>query len=130
MPILFQMALFIVSLALLALVILLAPTILQMRRTALAAENFLKKVAGELPPLLTQVKETSQEFDKLALQAGQGMEKVQGFADALADISNTLKLTNRALRSSALRLVINTAGLIAGIKSGASFLLERLSQRR
>lgn len=130
MPVLFQVAFFIVSLALLALVVLLVPTILQLRRTALAAEDFFKKVSGELPPLLTQVKETSQNFDKVALQAGQGMDKVQGFVDALADIGQTLRLTNQALRSSALRLLINTAGLVAGIKSGASFFIERLSQRR
>lgn len=125
-----QIALLIISLALAALVVLLAPTLWQMRRTALAAEDFLKRVSAELPPLLIQVKETSQNFDKVALQAGQGMEKLQGFVDALADISQTLRLTNRALRSSALRLLINTAGLIAGLKSGASYFIERLSQRR
>lgn len=130
MPGIIQVAVVAVALLILVVLALAIPMVIQMRRTGKAAEGFLNKLSQEMSPLLDQAKETGKSLDSMIKQAGRGLEKTQAFADALGDLAETIRLTNRLLRGSAVRLLINTAGLVAGFKSGAESFLHRLRQRR
>ncbi len=130
MPLSIQAAIVVASLAVVLVAVFLIGLILQFQRTGRAAEQLIEKLANDLYPIMDKVKETSQNMDRVVSQAAGGLEQARGFISALAELAETLRLTNRLLRGSGLRLLINTAGLVAGVKSGASYFVDRLRKER
>ena len=123
-------AIAVIGLAVVVVALFLIPALIQLRRTAVSAQGLIDKMNREVDPLIARLKETGENLNKVSLQAREGLESVRGFLEAVGDLAGTLKVTNSILRGSALRLLINTAGLIAGIKSGASTFMGRLSKGR
>ena len=73
-----QVAALIASLAFLALVIAVIPALLQVARTARAAEQTLATVDHELKPLTSQIQALLQEHRTLAQQATKDLRQIEG----------------------------------------------------
>ena len=91
-----QVAALIASLAFLALVVFLIPTLLQAVRTARAAEQTLASVDREIKPLTTQIQALLQEHRTLAQQATRDLRQVESTVlmaqDVLARLTNLTSL--------------------------------------
>jgi uncharacterized protein YoxC len=123
-----QVAALIASLAFLALVIAVIPALLQMARTARAAEQTLASVDREVRPLTSQIQALLQEHRELAQQATKDLRQVEGLVvlaqDALA------RLTNLTSLLSSFGTVGRDVGVARGLQKGIDVVVHRFVGHR
>jgi uncharacterized protein YoxC len=123
-----QVAALIASLAFLALVIAIIPALLQVARTARAAEQTLVSVDHEVRPLASQIQALLQEHRNLAQQATKDLRQIEGVAlmaqDALARLTNITGLL------ASFGTVGRVVGLARGLQKGIDVFVNRLVRHR
>jgi uncharacterized protein YoxC len=112
----------IASLAFVGLVIAVIPTLLQVARTARAAEQTLTTVDREVRPLL------SQEHRSLAQQATKDLRQVEGAVVMAQDVLG--RLTNLTGLLASFGTVGRVVGVARGLQKGIDVFVRRLSSHR
>ena len=125
---LLQVAALIASLAFLALVIAIIPALLQVARTARAAEQTLVTVDHELKPLTTQVQALLQEHRTLAQQATRDLRQIEGIALMAQDV--LARVTNLTSLLSSFGTVGRVVGIARGVQKGIDVFVHRLVRNR
>jgi len=114
----------IASLALVGLVIAAVPVLLQLARTARAAEQTLGAVEREIRPLAAQIQALLQEHRNLAQQATKDLRQVEGVVvmaqDTLARVSSLTGIV------SSFGSVGRAVGLARGLQKGFDVFVRRL----
>ena len=123
-----QVAALIASLAFLALVIALIPALLQVARTARAAEQTLTTVDHELKPLTTQVQALLQEHRTLAQQATKDLRQVEGVVVMAQDVLG--RVTNLTSLLTSFGTVGRVVGVARGLQKGIDVFVHRLARHR
>jgi uncharacterized protein YoxC len=123
-----QVAALIASLAFLALVIAVIPALLQVARTARAAEQTLTTVDHELKPLTTQVQALLQEHRTLAQQATKDLRQIEGIALMAQDV--LARVTNLTTLLSSFGTVGRVVGIARGVQKGIDVFVHRLGKNR
>lgn len=123
-----QVAALIASLAFLGLVIALIPALLQVARTARAAEQTLATVDHELKPLTTQVQALLQEHRTLAQQATRDLRQIEGVVVMAQDV--LARVTNLTSLLSSFGTVGRVVGLARGLQKGIDVFVHRLARNR
>lgn len=123
-----QVAALITSLAFLALVIAVIPALLQVARTARAAEQTLVTVDHELKPLTTQVQALLQEHRTLAQQATRDLRQIEGVALMAQDV--LARVTNLTSLLSSFGTVGRVVGIARGVQKGIDVFVHRLARNR
>ena len=123
-----QVAALIASLAFLALVIAVIPALLQVTRTARAAEQTLATVDHELKPLTTQVQALLQEHRTLAQQATKDLRQIEGVAVMAQDV--LARVTNLTGLLSSFGTVGRVVGVARGLQKGIDVFIHRLARNR
>lgn len=123
-----QVAALIASLAFLALVIAVIPALLQVARTARAAEQTLTTVDHELKPLTTQVQALLQEHRTLAQQATKDLRQIEGIALMAQDV--LARVTNLTTLLSSFGTVGRVVGIARGLQKGIDVFVHRLGKNR
>ena len=123
-----QVAALIASLAFLALVIAVIPALLQVARTARAAEQTLVTVDHELKPLTTQVQALLQEHRTLAQQATRDLRQVEGVVVMAQDV--LARVTNLTSLLSSFGTVGRVVGIARGLQKGIDVFVHRLARNR
>ena len=123
-----QVAALIASLAFLALVIAVIPALLQVARTARAAEQTLNTVDHELKPLTTQVQALLQEHRTLAQQATKDLRQIEGIALMAQDM--LARVTNLTSLLSSFGTVGRVVGIARGLQKGIDVFVHRLGKNR
>ena len=119
-----QVAALIASLAFLALVIAVIPTLLQVARTARAAEQTLTTVDHELKPLIIQVQALIQEHRTLAQQATKDLRQIEGIALTAHDV--LARVTNLTGVLASFGTVGRVVGVARGLQKGIDVFVHRL----
>jgi uncharacterized protein YoxC len=123
-----HVAALIASLAFLALVVAAIPALLQVARTARAAEQTLASVDREVRPLTSQVQALLQEHRNLAQQATRDLRQVEGVALMAQDV--LARLTNLTSLLSSFGTVGRVVGVARGLQKGVDVFVHRLAARR
>ena len=123
-----QVAALIASLAFLALVIAVIPALLQVTRTARAAEQTLATVDHELKPLTSQVQALLQEHRTLAQQATKDLRQIEGFAVMAQDV--LARVTNLTGLLSSFGTVGRLVAVARGLQKGIDVFVHRLARNR
>ena len=123
-----QVAALIAGLALAVLVAFAIPVLLQLARTARAAEQTLATVDRELRPLTTQVQALLQEHRNLAQQATKDLRQVEGLVVVAQDV--LARLTNLTSLLSSFGTVGRIVGVARGLQKGVDVFVHRLAARR
>lgn len=123
-----QVAALIASLAFLALVIAVIPALLQVARTARAAELTLVSVDHELKPLTTQIQALLQEHRTLAQQATRDLRQIEGVALMAQDV--LARVTNLTSLLSGFGTVGRVVGVARGLQKGIDVFVHRLARNR
>ncbi|HWC03174.1 MAG TPA: DUF948 domain-containing protein [Methylomirabilota bacterium] len=118
----------IASLAFVGLVIAVIPTLLQVARTARAAEQTLTTVDREVRPLLSQVQALLQEHRSLAQQATKDLRQVEGAVVMAQDVLG--RLTNLTGLLASFGTVGRVVGVARGLQKGIDVFVRRLSSHR
>ena len=123
-----QVAALIASLAFLALVVFAIPALLQVVRTARAAEQTLASVDREVRPLTSQIQALHQEHRNLAQQATRDLRQVEGVALMAQDV--LARLTNLTSLLAGFGTVGRVVGVARGLQKGIDVFVHRLAARR
>lgn len=121
---LYEILAVVVSIAFVVLIIYLIPMVNQVKRTARTVEKFLESRDEDLRPLLSELKETISQTNKISSGAKEGIDKIVSFLEAVEDIGKTIKSVNSAIRDSS--LLISLAALIVGIRKGLRVFFKGL----
>ena len=123
-----QVAALIASLAFLALVIAVIPALLQVARTARAAEQTLAAVDREVKPLTTQIQALLQEHRTLAQQATKDLRQIEGIAVMAQDV--LARVTNLTSLLAGFGTVGRVVGVARGLQKGIDVFVHRLARHR
>jgi uncharacterized protein YoxC len=123
-----QVAALIASLAFLALVIAVIPALLQVTRTARAAEQTLASVDREVKPLTTQIQALLQEHRTLAQQATKDLRQIEGIALMAQDV--LARVTNLTSLLAGFGTVGRVVGVARGLQKGIDVFVHRLARHR
>jgi uncharacterized protein YoxC len=123
-----QIAALIAALAFLGLVIAVIPALLQVVRTARAAEQTLTSVDREIRPLTSQVQVLLQEHRNLAQQATKDLRQVEGLVVLAQD--TLARLTNLTSLLSSFGTVGRVVGVARGLQKGIDVFVQRLARHR
>jgi uncharacterized protein YoxC len=123
-----QVAALIASLAFLALVVALIPALLQVARTARAAEQTLASVDREVRPLTSQIQALLQEHRTLAQQATKDLRQVEGVVLMTQDV--LARLMNLTSLLAGFGTVGRVVGVARGLQKGIDVFVHRLARHR
>lgn len=118
----------IASLAFVALVAALIVVLLQLMRTARAAEQTLAAVEREVRPLADHVQSLLQEHRELAHQATRDLQRVEGVVVSAQEVVS--RLSRAAGLLGGLGTVGQVLGIAQGLRRGADVFFQRLIRRR
>ena len=122
-----SIAAFIASLAFVALVIAAIPALLQVRRTARAAEQTLVTVEREIRPLASQFHALLQDHRDLAQRATRDLREVEGLALMAQEVLlRVIKLTGLL---SGVGTVGRVLGVAQGLRKGVDAFIHTLGKR-
>jgi hypothetical protein len=118
----------IASLAFLALVVAAVPVLVQLRRTARAAEQTLATVERELRPLAPQLHALLQDHRELAQRATRDLREVEGLALMTQEVlGRLLKLTGLL---GGVGTVGRVLGVAQGLRKGVDVFIQRLAKSK
>ena len=123
-----QIAALIASLAFLALVIAVIPALLQVARTARAAELTLASVDREVKPLTTQIQALLQEHRTLAQRATKDLRQIEGIALTAQDV--LARVTDLTSLLASFGTVGRMVGVARGLQKGIDVFVHRLARHR
>ncbi|MEW6409655.1 MAG: DUF948 domain-containing protein [Nitrospirota bacterium] len=106
-----DIAVVVIAVTVVALVIYLIPTVIQIKNTAKSAER-----------LFDELRETASQTNAISAEVRKGVSKAAGFMDAVEEIGATIKAVNSILKLN----VIRVASAIVGIKTGFKVLFKGL----
>ena len=106
------------------------PALVQLRRTARQAEDFLRLVELELRPALIDLKEVIRSLNRTSDQITGGMEKMGGTLETIAEVGQTVRDANQLVQHIVFPKLITGAALMTGLRVGLRTLLVRLVGRR
>ena len=107
--------------------VVLAATLLALKKTALRAESVLHLVEREIRPLAGQIESLTTELRTLAHHANEELDRVAVVVHRLEDIS--LKVARLLGVLGGLTRVGQYAGVAAGVKKGLDVFIKRLRAR-
>lgn len=106
------------------------PALVQLRRTARQAEDFLRLVELELRPALVDLKEVIRSLNRTSEQITGGMEKMGGTLETIAEVGQTVRDANQLVQHIVFPKLITGAAIMTGLRVGLRTLLVRLVGRR
>ena len=106
------------------------PALVQIRRTARQAEDFLRLVELELRPALVDLKEVIRSLNRASDQVAGGMEKMGGTLEAIAEVGQTVRDVNQLAQRVVFPRLLTSAALMTGLRVGLKTLIVRLAGRR
>lgn len=114
------------SLALVALVIAAVPTLLQLRRTARAAEQTLLAVEREIRPLTSQIHALLQDHRDLAQRATRDLRELEGLALLAQEV--LLRIVKLSGVLSGVGTIGRVLGLAQGVRKGLDVFIRHLAK--
>jgi len=125
-----ELALWSLVVVLVVLVCGMVPAFIQLRRTAMQAEVFLKVVELELRPALSELKEVIRNLNRASEQVTGGMEKVGGALEAIKGTGETIGIANDLIQQIVFPKLITGAAFMTGLRAGLRTLIARLVRGR
>lgn len=107
----------------------LIPVILQLRKTAKSAENFLKVIQESLTPLLSELKESAERLNKISEDIEDSVSNVRHLTNAIGEIGAMVDEVNNFVKQTGLSFSIKTASIGAGIKAALGVLAKGIIKK-
>jgi len=126
--VLLGIAALVASLAFALLVVIAIPAVIQLRRTAQAAEQTLASVDRELRPLIPQLHGLVQDHRDLAQRASRDLREVEGVALMAQELlARGIRLTGLLSGAGAVGRVV---GIAQGLRKGVDVFVSRLTRSK
>ena len=112
----------IIALAAIVLVAFFVPLLIQLRKTVEESERLLKNLNYDLPSLIKEATGTVQVVNRVASDVREATERAKVLGNAIGAIGDTVNQIHGAIRTKAASLVLNTTGLVAGVRAAVHAL--------
>ncbi len=120
----------ITAVCLIALISVLIPTLIQIKRTAKKAETFTDQLNTNLQPVLDNITETSTELQNLSISIRDKIDRTGTILDTTQDASRSLLNTVDLLQETVTPIISQVGGISAGIKAFSSFFIKTEKKER
>lgn len=124
-----EVAALIAAVAFAALVGVLVPVLLQIRRTAQESSLLLARLNMEIAPVLQEIRVTTGHVNALAAQAREGIQEASTLLQAFGQVGHTVQRARHLIAGRTDALRINLASAWAGMKAASAVIRERLRHR-
>ncbi len=124
-----EVAAVIIALAFVALVGVIIPTVLQLRKAILQSERLLLQVSAELPEILKDLKQTNENVRGMSAQAREGVERASVLMNALGQVGETVNQVHGVFRGKGLTFVKGLAEAVVGLKAVVLTLKNRAQKK-
>ena len=114
--------LIIATISIIVLLVVLVPTLLQVRKTISKTGLFMENLNQDLVPLLKSLSQTSMEMQILSTTINDKLKRTDRIIDTVQQSTNTLMVAADMLKTNIIPVVAQVSGLIAGVKAIAHFL--------
>jgi uncharacterized protein YoxC len=111
------------------LIAFLVPVILQIKRTAKAAEDFLQSTQDSLNPLLTRLQETVEKTNQVVAKLNESVSDVQQLTKAVGETGAIISDINSLVGKIQMFFSVTSSSLGAGIKTALSVLTHGAIQK-
>lgn len=115
--------------AIIVLVAFLIPVILQIKRTAKAAEEFLQTTQESLNPLLKGLQETVEKTNQVAGKLDESISNVQHLTKAVGDTGAIIDDINSLTRQMGHAISVSTSSFGVALKTALSVLAQGLIKK-
>ena len=124
-----EVAAVLIAVAFVALVGVIIPTVIQLRKTVLQSERVLSQVNSELPGILKELKQTNENVRVMSAQARAGIERASVLMHAIGDVGETVNQVHGVCRAKGESLMKNLVGVLMGLRAVALTLKNRAQKR-
>lgn len=107
----------------------LIPAILQIMRTAKAAEDFLKTTQASLNPLIAKINETVDRTNSIAANVDESICNVQHLTKAVGETGAIIMDMNSFIRKIQTAALVTTSSFGTGVKTALSVLTQGLIKK-
>ncbi|MBI4825751.1 MAG: DUF948 domain-containing protein [Nitrospirae bacterium] len=111
------------------LLLFLIPAILQIKRTARAAEDLLNTTNQSLAPLLTDLRETVERTNHVILKLDESMDNVQNLTKSIGETGAIISDINSFVRKIQMLVSFTTLGFSSGIKTALGVLTQGIIKK-
>ena len=122
---LMEIAVGIVALAAVALVVLLAPMLIQLRKTAEESARLLQRMNEDLPVLLREATQAAQNMNQVAAEIREGAARARILGEAMGEIGQTINQVHGVVRGRAGTMLMNVGGVLAGFRAAFEVLKQK-----
>ncbi len=114
----------IISGALIIIAAFLIPLIIQLKKTAVTADNFLRETREELTPLLAELKQSTERLNRVTEGIEDSVRNVRNAAHAVGETGKLVDELNSFVRKKGLSFTVMTASIGMGVKTALSTLAK------
>ncbi|MBI4688408.1 MAG: DUF948 domain-containing protein [Nitrospirae bacterium] len=107
----------------------LIPAILQIKKTAKSAEDFMKATQESLNPLLSELRQTIEKTNRAAEGVEESVRNVQRLTKSVGETGALVEEVNNLLRQTGLSCAVKTASIGVGVKTAISVLAKGLIKK-
>lgn len=112
-----EYAVVVIAVAFVVLVGYVVPAVVQVRKTVLQAERLLSQLNAELPKLLKELKQTSENVRIISTQAREGVERSSVLMHAIGDVGQTVNRVHDVVRGRVATLLMSLGRLLTGMRA-------------
>lgn len=123
-----EMAAIVVALGVAVFVAVLVPVLIELKKTVAESGLLLAQLNRDLPSLLKEVRETTQNLNQLAEYTRDGVEHAAVFLHAVGEVGETVQNVHDTVRGRNGAWLTNLAGLMAGFKAASAVVKARMYQ--
>lgn len=111
------------------LLIFLIPAILQIKRTAKAAEDLLITTRQSIAPLLADIQQTVESVNHVVLKLDESMGNMQNLTKAIGETGSIISDINGFVRKIQMVVSFTTLGFSSGIKTALGVLTQGIIKK-
>lgn len=118
-----------VAIAMIVLVAILVPLIMELRRTATAVRGFVERMEADLKPTIAELNRTLADVQVLTEGAAEKVEDIKCFMSAVGETGRGLRTISTVVGGAAGALTKSSLWL-TGAKVAGSFMMDKLMKKR
>lgn len=111
-------------------IIMLVPTLLELRRAAWRLQEFIRTLELDLRPAIQEARDGVRAATKAAQEVANGTARLRGAMAAVEEAGENLRMTTGTIRAVFGSRLIPIAGVLAGVRAGVKFLWKQYTRRR
>ena len=116
--------LIVAAVAVLAVAVVLVPTLLQLKRTLQRADETMRSLEEHFVPMSKKIADGAAELEILAATCSAKLEETEMVIRTMRQAGETLLLTSQALKDSVRPVISNIGGISAGLQVFSRVLLS------